>query len=120
MRKNLVALLIGIALLAGVLAGGALVFYRAASTPEDRAFVDTFHHVEIGMPEHRVIELLGEPDERSTEFSLAQEHGFEEAYRRAVSSNSVRYLVWRRHLDFVYTVGVNASGDVAIKEMGGT
>ncbi len=38
------------------------------------------------MPEHRLIELLGEPDERSRHFFLAQEHGFEDAYRRAAES----------------------------------
>ena len=120
MGKNLVALLLGVMLLGGASAGALFIMDRLATTPADREFRAAFREVEVGMPEHRLIEILGEPDERSPTFFLAQETGFEDVHRRAAESNSVRYLVWRRGLDLVYTVGISASGEVAIAAVGGT
>lgn len=72
------------------------------------------------MPEARVIELLGNPDERSARFFLGQRAGFEAAYQRAAASNAVYFLVWRREVDLVYSVGINSDGRVAVVEAGGT
>ena len=120
MIKNLLALLIGFALLGVALAAGSFVLDRLATNSEDRSFRSAFREVELGMPERRLIELLGEPDEQSATFFLAQENGHEAAYRRAAESGSVRYLVWRCCLDHVYSAGLNASGEVAVAEAGGT
>lgn len=120
MRTNSLPLALGFALLCVAFAGGVFILDHLATTPEDRAFRAAFREVKVGMSERGLIELLGEPDERSPRFFLAQEIGFEDTYRRAAESGSVLYLVWRRGLDRVYSVGINASGEVAVAEVGGT
>ena len=119
MRKNLLALAFGFALLGGFLAVGAFVVDRFVHSPEDLAFRSTFREIAPGTEEARVIQLLGPPDERSQSFFLGQEIGYEDAYQRAAASSSSHFLVWRR-LDLVYSVGFDASGKVTLAEVGGT
>jgi len=120
MWKDLLALFAGVALL-GVL-GLAAVYIadRFVTSPADRAFRAQFLQVERGMTEAQVVELLGPSDERSTEFFLGQRSGSEDAYMRAAESNSSYFLVWRRGVDVVYSVGFSAEGKATIAEVGGT
>ncbi len=120
MAKKSLALVLGFTLLGLLLAIGSFATRRLTTTPEERDFEAAFRNVEIGMSEQPVLELLGEPDERSPDFFLAQERGFEESYRRAAKSGATQFLIWRRGLDVVYTVGVNPAGTVTVAESGGT
>ena len=82
-------------------------------------FVSKFNKINYGQSEQVVIDVLGEPDERGTDFKLGQQSGFEDEYSAAASSSSVRYIFWR-HGDVVYAVGLDAEGKVAYKAAGGT
>ena len=115
--KKLLAVAGGLAIAVGAL---ALVAPYVGTTPADREFLKAFQDVEVGMAESQVLELLGKPDQRSKQFFLGQRAGFEEAYHRAAASKSVHFLVWRRGLDVVYSVGIDTSGRVALAEAGGT
>jgi hypothetical protein len=117
MSKKLLAVASGLVIAVGAL---ALLAPYVGTTPADREFRKAFQNVEVGMGESQVFELLGKPDERSREFFLGQRAGFEEAYQRASASKSAYFLVWRRGLDMVYSVGIDPSGRVALAEAGGT
>jgi len=90
------------------------------TSSENKEFQERYKEIESGMPESAVVSLLGTPNDRSSEFFLGQKEGFEEAYERAADSGAVRYLMWRRGTDEVYTVGFNEEGNVVIIEAGGT
>ena len=117
MSKKLLAVAGGLAIAVGAL---AVVAPYVGTTPADREFLRAFQDVEVGMAESQVFELLGKADEQSKEFFLGQRAGFEKAYQRAAASKSVYFLVWRRGLDVVYSVGIDPSGRVALAEAGGT
>ena len=120
MRKKLLAIAAGLALAGALVVGLAALADYLVTSPVDRRFRSTFRKVEIGMPEQKVLEILGNPDERSAEFFLGQRAGFEAAYQRASASKSAYFLVWRRELDLVYSVGIDSNGRVTIAEVGGT
>lgn len=84
------------------------------------SFRRSFNRIGLGMPESQVLEILGEPDERSEQFHLAQHEAFEENYRRAELSGSREYLFWNRGIDTVYVVGIDRDGKVSITDAGGT
>lgn len=83
-------------------------------------FYESFQAIEPGMDESRVIELLGDPHERSAEFRLAQYEGYEDEYARAAASGSAQHLRWHKGIDVVYAVGIDKDGKVAMKAVGGT
>jgi hypothetical protein len=89
-------------------------------TGVDRQLRQRFARVRIGMHIDEVIALLGTHDDYSTEFSLAQRRGFEEAYNRASTSRSRYYLFWKTGLDVVYAVGFDENDRVTLTEAGGT
>jgi hypothetical protein len=120
MIKRLLAIGGGLAGAAALVVGLAAVAHCVATSSADRRFRSTFREVEVGMPEARVVELLGNPDERSAQFFLGQRAGFEAAYQRAAASNAVYFLVWRREVDLVYSVGIDSDGRVTVAEVGGT
>jgi hypothetical protein len=117
MSRRLLAVAGGLVIAIGAL---ALMAHYVATTPADREFRKSFQNVEVGMAESQVLELLGRPDERSKEFFLGQRAGFEGAYQRAAATKSLYFLVWRRELDVVYSVGIDPNGRVAVAEAGGT
>jgi hypothetical protein len=83
-------------------------------------FYGSFEKIEPGMDERRVLELLGEPDEKSATFRLGQYEGSETEYARAAASGSSKYLLWFKGIDLVYAVGIDKSGRVTVKALGGT
>jgi len=102
-----------------------LIFLFAATnwfitSSDNKDFQSRYNKIEPGMPESAVVSLLGTPHKRSSEFYLGQREGSEEAYERAENSEATRYLMWHRETDVVYTVGLNAEGNVVIIEAGGT
>lgn len=84
------------------------------------AFTKTFEEVVPGLDEEKVLALLGNPDEKGTEFRLGQYKGFEEKYQRASASNAKYYWFWFRGLDIVYAVGFDEQHKVVVAESGGT
>lgn len=108
-----------LALLAVVLIGLTFVSDWFITSSENQEFRDRYEEIELGMPESMVVSQLGTPNDRSSEFYLGQREGFEEAYERAAESGAIRYLMWHRETDVVYTVGFDAEGNVAIVEAGG-
>jgi hypothetical protein len=77
-------------------------------------------HLEIGTHEADVIERLGPPIGTGTEFRLAQQQGYEQHYRAAAASSSVRYLFWGAGVDLVCVVGLDREQRVSYKACGGT
>ncbi len=109
-----------LALLVVILISLTFVSDWLITSSENQEFRDRYKEIELGMPESMVVSQLGTPNERSSEFYLGQREGFEEAYERAVKSGAIRYLMWHRETDVVYTVGFDEEGNVAIVEAGGT
>jgi hypothetical protein len=120
MRKKLLATAGGLAVAVALVIGLASVADYLITSPADRRFRSAFREVEAGMPEQQVLQILGDPDERSRAFFLGQREGFESAYQRASASHSAYYLVWRREPDVVYSVGIDSNGRATIAEVGGT
>jgi len=87
---------------------------------EVQAFEKLFNSLSLGDSEEKVKRVLGEADRIETEFRLGQKEGFENSYARAENSNSVRYLVYFKGIDIVYSVGINQAGNVSLVESGGT
>lgn len=83
-------------------------------------FTKNFEKVRLGFDESQVLALLGNPDEKGTEFRLGQYKDFEEAYERASKSRAKNYWFWFQDIDIVYTVGFDEHGKVVVAEYGGT
>ena len=104
-------------LFAGVI---AIIGYSMPSAREVRKFSHKFELIKIGAPETNVLSILGKPDAKENEFRIGQETGYEYAYKRAKSSDSIYYLLWFKGVDMVFTIGINKKGQVSVKESGGT
>ena len=99
----------------------ALLLASAACAPlEEVRLYRAVQSIEIGAPEADVLKRLGPPIGAGAEFHLAQEKGFEEHYRAAAASASVRYLFWGGGVDVVCAVGLDREHRVSYKACGGT
>jgi hypothetical protein len=87
---------------------------------EDRAFWKKFHAVPIGTTEADLLQRLGPPHDAGRTFYLGQPEGFEEQYREAAESNSVRFVFWHIDIDVVCAIGLDEQDRVAYKACGGT
>jgi hypothetical protein len=103
---------------AGILALACIAC--TALSPEDREFFRKFEAIPVGMAEADVLQRLGQPQDQGTKFYLGQAEGFEKQYREAAESPSVRYVFWRKDIDVVCAVGLDAQNRVAYKACGGT
>jgi hypothetical protein len=103
---------------AGIL--GLACIACTALSREDREFFRKFEAIPVGMTEADVLQRLGEPQDQGTRFYLGQPDGFEKQYREAEESASVRYVFWRRDIDVVCAIGLDAQNRVAYKACGGT
>ena len=97
-----------------------IYFQNMPDVIEVNEFQGQFEAVSIGDSEEAAIAVLGAPNSVETEFRLGQKEGFENAYERAEASNSIKYLVYFRGIDVVFSVGINPKGLVSLKESGGT
>lgn len=83
-------------------------------------FAEKFDVIQLGMNESKVVVLLGSPSYEGSSFYLGQEQGFEDAYKRALLSDSVKYLSWNRGMDCVFTVGIDGQEKVTLADRGCT
>ncbi len=79
-----------------------------------------FDAIQTGMNESGVVTLLGSSGYNGSSFQLGHEQGFEDAYKRALFSDSVKYLSWDRGMDCVFTVGIDGQGKVTLTDAGCT
>lgn len=97
-----------------------LVAQASCTNSEDRKFYEAFEAIPVGTEEGALVKLLGPAEEVGKEFRLGQKQGFEEQYRAAAESASVRYAFWHREADVVCAIGLDARARVAYKACGGT
>ncbi len=96
------------------------VVQGSCTSSEDRRFYEAFEAIPIGTEEGELIKLLGPADEAGKEFRLGQKQNFEEQYRAAAESASVRYKFWHRETDVVCAIGLDEQARLAYKACGGT
>lgn len=105
----------------GIFAGViATINYFMPSTREVREFNQKFKTIRFGDQEAKALSVLGKPDAKEKYFRIGQKTGFEDAYKRANSSDSIYFLFWFKGVDIVFTIGINKKGQVSVKESGGT
>ena len=98
----------------------ALALAAGCRSTEDARFFEAFDAIPIGTPQEEVILRLGSPNDSGATFRLSQLAGFEEQYRQATASRSVRYLFWHRDIDVLCALGLDADGRTSYKACGGT
>jgi hypothetical protein len=87
---------------------------------EDREFWNKFHAIPIGTTEAELLQRLGAPHDADNKFYLGQPAGYEQQYREAAESKSVRFVFWHIDIDVVCAVGLDDNNRVAYKACGGT
>jgi len=83
-------------------------------------FSNKFDAIRAGMNASKVVTFLGSPSYEGYSFQLGQKQGFEDAYKRALLSDSTKYLSWDRGMDCVFTVGFDKQDKATIAERGCT
>ena len=117
--------LVSLTLLIGVILGLRLAITNMWDdfTGFDRSFHRRYESIALGMNRQAVIRLMGEPYDKSTQFHLIQEIGYEKEYARAKASGSIYYLSWwggGETTPVTYTVGFNTNDAVVVKAYGGS
>lgn len=95
-------------------------FYSYRMMTGEYFYTNKFGEVEVGAHISTAIEIMGPATEISARFRLAQPSGYVDAHERARLSGAHRYYIWDCCGDRTYTIGVDASDTIIIKEMGGT
>ena len=76
--------------------------------------------IDIGMPMIEVVEILGEPRLQVEELDMCKNGAWYGDCEGALSSGSVRYLIWKYGVDSYYVVGLNKASKVAFRGAGDT
>ena len=94
----------------------------ACEVTEELRLARATNSLAIGTIEGDVVNRLGPPSDSGAKFYLGQAQGFEEQYRQAAASSSVRYLFWHGGVakDVVCAVGFDQNNRVAFRACGGT
>lgn len=94
--------------------------YQSPQVKEVREFKAVVSKIDLGTDKKTVLQLLGNPNDQSDKFQLAQVEGYAAAYQRAARSKSKYYMYWFKGIDHVFAVGFDKDHKVTIIENGGT
>jgi uncharacterized protein YxeA len=86
---------------------------------------EAYNKIEIGDTRQQVIDIMGEPNNESTEFHLWQERGYEKEYAEAEESNATTWLYYLLEPDLmgsrqIAAIGLDSNDIVVYKAKGGS